>query len=137
MHTILLEFCFSVGAKKMLCVLVAPSGKLQRCLGLTQQEEQGAQMLVHAVIEKAVGFHTSAVLRHLLDSVYFLPGLPYWQIYRQILEIWRIWKRLATNIWFVDLANFWRLFESIWLQIFLVWRNVQPVYLHVFAYIFI
>ena len=42
--------------------------------------------------------------------------LPYWRIYRQYLEIWRILKAFGYK--YFGLANFWRFFESIWLQIF-------------------
>jgi len=55
-------------------------------------------------------------------------------MYRQIPESWRILKALGYKYFGMAI---WRFFESIWLQIFFVWRNVRPVYLHVFAFIFL
>ena len=77
-------------------------------------------------------------------------GLPYWRIYRQIPEIWRILKAFGYKHF--GLAICWNLLAPN----FLVWWNIptylflvfsqnvlqchfyaRPVYLHAFSYIFI
>jgi len=63
--------------------------------------------------------------------------LPYWRVYHQIPEIWRIVKLLATNILVWQFGEFLAIFCKHLAPTFLVWRNVQPVYLQAFAYRFI
>jgi len=47
------------------------------------------------------------------------------------------WKRLATDILVWRFGEFLAIFWKHLVPNFLVWQNVRPVYLHVFAYIFI
>ena len=68
-----------------------------------------------------------------LSSVQSCSLLLHWQIYRQIPE-----KRLATNLMVWQFGEFLPIFWKHLAPIFLVWRNVRPLYLHIYAnYIFI
>ena len=63
-----------------------------------------------------------------------IAGLPHWRIYRQIPEIWRILT--AFDYKYFGLANFWRFFASLWLQLFGLAKCTTCVFVRI-AYTFI